>query len=756
MPSSNETILPSVSLSAEVMVKLEKMASCDKDGSGTLAQAHAAQAILDTLLESNTILTSVLDNTGASGGSDPQKEGGESAPGEESAGAGDHQDNGEQPSERDARTTREDLFRQARRDLLKADFLQAFSPDGQSLPLMSLLVVVGLSGVHSVEDAVVAILDDAFAPSGNMVKNSTLFVPQILVIHETYYDSQAAQRAHLTQLLNHGRTVILLANPAGSTGFVKTNVTARLEYTDFRQFAIRLTEALQDKHATIKVTLDGRLLTNLISAGPVIPPENADAIFALLYRLFVNDLPANPMPDSAVADLQRFGTVAWASVPDIDPHSPQTIDAVPGLHPHTRRKILRTLNKVQRGEPLRQGVLLYGPPGTGKTMLARLIAKESNRAYIHASCAEWQSNDDLGKHLTAIQNSFKEATQSAPSVMFLDEMDSIGRRGGGSSDYYVSSVVNAMLECVQNAIAANVLVIGATNRPDDIDPALRRPGRMGEQIAIPLPNEAGMREVVHFYFDKFGFDTEAVARRVGVCSPAKLMAFSDEIQEIAIEHGRSRPTQVDLEQGFAQEAARLLHGRDMNRLAMPLAIGLCAKARMAYLIWGEQARIHGISLQPGLVDLGRLEMPSVEEFSMGTAAEAMMRLHFELSPAAGRRAAALAEMEAGNEMGFAECLAQLDSTERERVTVVVMDINHAGLRPNDHGGALSTYDATTQAEATLKSGWQIALKSAKQGMPGIRRAATHLVAHGYLDGELLQALLFDEVVPKELVPVSLH
>ncbi|MBY3233413.1 AAA family ATPase [Rhizobium laguerreae] len=145
------------------------------------------------------------------------------------------------------------------------------------------------------------------------------------------------------------------------------------------------------------------------------------------------------------------------------------------------------------------GLLLSGPPGTGKTMFAQAVAKTCGAAFVSASCAKWQAKGHLGDFLAAMRRTFSEAAEKAPCILFLDEFDAVGDRAKFSGDNanYCVQVVNGILEALDGSPRRDgVVVIAATNYPDAIDPALRRPGRLDRHIKVELPDHDARKDIL--------------------------------------------------------------------------------------------------------------------------------------------------------------------------------------------------------------------------------------------------------------------
>jgi ATP-dependent Zn protease len=174
-----------------------------------------------------------------------------------------------------------------------------------------------------------------------------------------------------------------------------------------------------------------------------------------------------------------------------------------------------------------RGLLLCGAPGTGKTTLARAIAKECGVKFVVGSAANWQSAGYLDAHLRAMRADFDAARRYAPAILFIDEIDSIGSREqvSGTNALYHTEVINALLAEIQGIDSAgSVIVIGATNYVENIDPALRRAGRLDQVVEIPLPNIEGLEQIFGYYLSRYEAEGGALGPDVDARSLAE-MAF---------------------------------------------------------------------------------------------------------------------------------------------------------------------------------------------------------------------------------------
>ena len=149
-----------------------------------------------------------------------------------------------------------------------------------------------------------------------------------------------------------------------------------------------------------------------------------------------------------------------------------------------------------------RGVLLVGPPGVGKTMLARATAKSCGVRFINASVSQWTSVSNWGRTIQCVRETFAQARLFAPCILFIDELDSVGNRNkfSGNNKQLSVELVNVLLEEIQGFDSSDpIFVIGATNHVDDIDPALRRAGRLDQVITIEHPSVEAIAEIFSQY-----------------------------------------------------------------------------------------------------------------------------------------------------------------------------------------------------------------------------------------------------------------
>ena len=198
------------------------------------------------------------------------------------------------------------------------------------------------------------------------------------------------------------------------------------------------------------------------------------------------------------------------------------------------------------------GLLLHGVPGTGKTLFAQALARSAGVPLIATSFSQWQASGKgyLGDCLTAMRQSFAEAMRRGPSILFVDELDAIGKRGGGDADHvqYWTTVVTCFLELADGVgKRPGMLLLGATNDPGALDPAILRAGRMDRLIEITRPDLASLGKILrHHLGDDLGGSDILAAARLAVGGTGADCALWVRTARQAARHARRPLEEADL------------------------------------------------------------------------------------------------------------------------------------------------------------------------------------------------------------------
>lgn len=208
------------------------------------------------------------------------------------------------------------------------------------------------------------------------------------------------------------------------------------------------------------------------------------------------------------------------------------------------------------GANMPKGVLLVGPPGTGKTMLAKAVAGESNVPFFSMSGSEFVEMF-VGMGASKVRDLFKQAKEKAPCIVFIDEIDAIGkkRQGNMSGNDEREQTLNQLLTEMDGFDGNNgVIILAATNQPDSLDPALTRPGRFDRRVPVELPDLKGREEILKVHAKKTkldeGVDLNRIARMASGASGAELANIVNEAALRAVRSGRKLVTQADLEESI--------------------------------------------------------------------------------------------------------------------------------------------------------------------------------------------------------------
>lgn len=210
------------------------------------------------------------------------------------------------------------------------------------------------------------------------------------------------------------------------------------------------------------------------------------------------------------------------------------------------------------GAKMPKGALLSGPPGTGKTLLAKAVAGEAGVPFFSISGSEFVEMF-VGMGAAKVRDLFKQANEKAPCIVFIDEIDTIGKKRdnggfGGGNDEREQTLNQLLTEMDGFDGSKGVVILAATNRPDSLDPALLRPGRFDRRVPVELPDLAGREAIlrVHAQNVKLGdnIDFNAIARAASGASGAELANMINEAALRAVRHGRKFVVQADLEESI--------------------------------------------------------------------------------------------------------------------------------------------------------------------------------------------------------------
>ncbi len=209
------------------------------------------------------------------------------------------------------------------------------------------------------------------------------------------------------------------------------------------------------------------------------------------------------------------------------------------------------------GATMPKGILLVGPPGTGKTMLAKAVAGEANVPFFSMSGSEFVEMF-VGMGASKVRDLFKQAKEKAPCIVFIDEIDAIGKKRegniAGGNDEREQTLNQLLTEMDGFEGNTGVVILAATNRPESLDPALTRPGRFDRRVPVELPDLKGREEILKVHSKKIktsgNIDYNKVARMASGASGAELANIVNEAALRAVRSGRNSATQADLEESI--------------------------------------------------------------------------------------------------------------------------------------------------------------------------------------------------------------
>ena len=406
-----------------------------------------------------------------------------------------------------------------------------------------------------------------------MLPNQTGQSPEVLTVQEV------VERAE-NNLINRepGKAAVIRSDPSGGRDWMVIVGQSRKDpnapWRDLRA-AGRVTEATHERLSKSKVFAEQPTQTLLTSiAAQVIPFV---IIIGLLYFLFVRQLRqagrgALSFGKSRAKLLTRDrDRITFADVAGCDEAKEEVSEVV---------EFLRDPKKFTKmGGRIPKGILMVGPPGTGKTLLAKAVAGEADVPFFSISGSDFVEMF-VGVGASRVRDMFEQGRKSAPCLIFIDEIDAVGRqRGaglGGGNDEREQTLNSLLVEMDGFDTTEGVIIIAATNRPDVLDSALLRPGRFDRQIYVDLPDLVGREQILRVHAKKVSLaenvDLQVIARGTPGLSGAELANLLNEAALLAARRGKKKIEMIDVDDArekvqFGRERRRLMDDEEKKLTA---------------------------------------------------------------------------------------------------------------------------------------------------------------------------------------------
>ena len=352
-----------------------------------------------------------------------------------------------------------------------------------------------------------------------------------------------------------------------------------------------------NSYKTNAIAQDNNLVTRLEDAGVEFgtvyqSPTIWDSLLNLLISFlpmiilfwFVNRWASKKMQEmgGAGGNAMLFGGKSGAKQYVVDDETGIKFNDVAGEDEakESLQEIVDFLNNPKKyeeiGAKMPKGVLLVGPPGTGKTLLARAVAGEAGVPFFSIAGSEFVEMF-VGMGAAKVRDLFKQASEKAPCIVFIDEIDTIGKkRDGGSNlggnDEREQTLNQLLTEMDGFDATKGVVILAATNRPESLDPALTRPGRFDRRVPVELPDLKGRESILRLHAKKVKLgpdcDFGVVARMTPGASGAELANIVNEAALCAVRHHRKAVTQFDLQEAVdtilagAQKKNKILNNKE--------------------------------------------------------------------------------------------------------------------------------------------------------------------------------------------------
>ena len=351
----------------------------------------------------------------------------------------------------------------------------------------------------------------------------------------------------------------------------------------------------KNAYKTNAIAQDGDLVNRLEEAGVEFgtvyqAPTIWDTLFSLLLSFlpliaafwFLNRMLSKRMKDMGGANAMLFGGKSGAKQYVVDDKAGIKFSDVAGEDEakESLQEIVDFLHNPGKyeeiGAKMPKCVLLVGPPGTGKTLLARAVAGEAGVPFFSIAGSEFVEMF-VGMGASKVRDLFRQAAEKAPCIVFIDEIDTIGKKRDGAgaiggNDEREQTLNQLLTEMDGFDAAKGVVILAATNRPESLDPALTRPGRFDRRVPVELPDLKGRESILRLHAKKVRLgpdcDFTAVARMTPGASGAELANIINEAALCAVRHRRKSVTQFDLQEAVdtilagAQKKNKILNDKE--------------------------------------------------------------------------------------------------------------------------------------------------------------------------------------------------
>ncbi len=430
---------------------------------------------------------------------------------------------------------------------------------------------------------------------------------------------------------------------------------------------------------------------------------------------------------------------------------------------------------LQIGARIPKGVLLIGPPGTGKTMLAKAVAGEAKVPFFSISGSEFVELF-VGAGAARVRDLFEQAKKKAPCIIFIDELDAIGRSrssgnfAGGNDER--EQTLNQLLTEMDGFSAgdATVIVLAATNRPEVLDPALLRPGRFDRQVLVDRPDLAGRLKILEIYAAKVKLDPSVDIKTIATRTPGFAGAdLSNLVNEAALLAARNNRTTV-AQEDFNEAVERVVAGLEKkSRVLNDKEKKIVAYHEVGHALVGKMmpggGKVSKISIVPrGMAALGyTLQMPTEDRFLMEES-----ELHDQIATLLGGRAAEELVFDsittgAANDLQRATDLAERMVTTYGMSKVLGPLAYDKGQQNSFLGDAMfnprrSVSDETAKAidnevKELVENGHRQARAILHANRELLEKIAEKILETEVIEGDQLQELL-DQIKPVERITVS--